>query len=156
MAASGRRGEHATRIAQPPLLLIDTDVILDVLLQREEWLEGSGMVLTLCDEKKVRGCVASHSITNIYYLVRRKRDREAATLGVAALLSMLRVVPIEGPDFQQALVFGMEDFEDAVQVAAALKVGADYIITRNRKHYPERLIQTRTPAEYWAVVAPDR
>jgi hypothetical protein len=71
---------------------------------------------------------------------------------VSDLLRLLQVVPLGDADFQQALVLGRGDLEDAVQAAAALKIGADYLITRNERDLRGFSIPIRTAGEIIALL----
>ncbi len=68
------------------------------------------------------------------------------------LLRLLHDVPLGDADFQQALVLGRGDLEDAVQAAAALKIGADYLITRNERDFRGCSIPIRTAGEILALL----
>lgn len=115
--------------------LIDTNVILDVVLDRHPWASDAAILFDLIVRGKARGYVASHSITTIAYLVQRTAGRVAAATSIADLLGILAVVPLDAADFQRALAMGLNDYEDAVQVAASLKVGATAVVTRNSRDY---------------------
>ncbi len=69
------------------------------------------------------------------------------------MLRIVKIVPIEKADFAQALVLGMTDFEDSVQAAAAAKIGADYVATRNGKDFKRSPVKPRLPAELIAMLA---
>jgi len=116
-------------------LLLDINVLLDVLLQRDPWAEPAANLLTRIERGEAGGFIAGHTLTTIHYVVSRARDRQVAAAAVTDLLRFMEVIPIEKIDFSQALVLPMEDFEDAVQAAAALKIGADYIVTRDEKGF---------------------
>ncbi len=116
-------------------LLLDINVLLDVLLQRDPWAEPAARLLTRVERGEADGFVAGHTLTTIHYVVSRARDRQSAATAITDLLRFLEVVPIEKADFNQALVLPMDDFEDAVQATAALKVGVDYIVTRDAKGF---------------------
>jgi predicted nucleic acid-binding protein len=136
-------------------LLIDINVILDVVEEREPFKEDSGELLTRLEQGNPgdgpHGFIAGHTITTLYYLAARAKGRVVAAAAVADLLRIVQVVPLDMIDFTQALTLhaaGVKDFEDAVQVAAALKVGADALVTRDGRHYraiPDLAILT--PAE---------
>jgi predicted nucleic acid-binding protein len=141
-------------------LLLDINVVLDVLLEREEFIRESGALLSAVEaggsEDTIVGYIAGHTVTTIHYLVKRARGREAAGTAVADLLRVARVVPLELVDFAQALAMdslGVKDFEDAVQAAAALKIGADFLVTRDRKDFQGVPgLQARTPGEILALL----
>jgi predicted nucleic acid-binding protein len=136
-------------------LLIDINVILDVIEEREPFREDSGELLTRLElgdaSDGPHGFIAGHTVTTVYYLAARARGRNVAAAAVADLLRIVKVVPLELIDFTHALTLhgaGVKDFEDAVQATAALKVGADALVTRDRRHYrtiPD--LAVLTPAE---------
>ena len=55
-------------------------------------------------------------------------------------------------DFQQALILGLADFEDAVHAAAALKIGADYLITRNEPDFQGISVPIRSAGEVLPLI----
>lgn len=116
-------------------LLLDINVLLDLVLERNPWAGSAARLLTRVERGEVEGHVPGHTLTTIHYVVARAKDRHAAAAAVTDLLRFLEVVPIEKVDFSQALVLPMDDFEGAVQAAAALKIGADYIVTRDEKGF---------------------
>ena len=85
-------------------LLLDINVLLDVLLQRDPWAESAASLLTRIERGEANGFVAGHTLTTIHYVVSRARDRQLAAAAVSDLLRFLEVVPIEKVDFTQALV----------------------------------------------------
>jgi len=132
---------------------VDINVVLDVLLDRRPWVTHSARLLDAAERKVFTGYVAAHTITTAHYLVAAAAGRTKAATAVTDLLRIFQVVPIDAADFAQALVFGMPDFEDAVQASAAAKVGADYIATRNGKDSKASPVKARTPGELLALVS---
>jgi predicted nucleic acid-binding protein len=116
-------------------LLLDINVLLDVLLHRDPWAEPAAALLSKVERGEAVGFVAGHTITTIHYVVSRAQDRQSAAEAITDLLRFLEVAPVEKADLSQALILPTDDFEDAVQAAAALKVGADYIVTRDEKGF---------------------
>lgn len=131
---------------------MDINVILDVVLGREPWVQQAARLLSAVEEGRAQGYVAAHTITTIHYIVAREKGRQVAARAVTDLLRVVRVVPIADADFQQALVLGLKDFEDAVQVAAALQIGADCLVTRNGKDFAAAPVEIRTPGEVLATL----
>jgi len=128
-------------------VLFDVNVLLDVLLDRKPWAADSALLLDAAERKKIVGYVAGHTMTTAYYIVARSAGARKAATAATDLLRIVEVVPVEAADFAQALVLGMADFEDAVQAAAAAKIGADYIATRNEKDFRRSPVKARSPAE---------
>ncbi len=79
--------------------------------------------------------MAGHSVTTVYYVVSRTKDEGTARQAVSDLLDILEAVPPIDAIFRRALTLPMRDYEDAVQAACALKIGADYIVTRTVKDF---------------------
>lgn len=133
-------------------ILVDVNVVLDVLLERAEWAQESAALLDAAERGKITAYVAGHTITTAHYIVARAAGRRRAATAVTDLLRIVHVVPISESDFAQALVLGFADFEDAVQAAAALKVGADYVATRNTTDFKKSPVKARSPAELLALL----
>lgn len=95
-----------------PKLLIDTNVVLDVVLDREPWVEDATVLLDAIASGRAEGHIAGHTVTTVYYIVERARSRSVAATAVNDLLQLLNVVPLGRADFQRALGFGLRDYED--------------------------------------------
>ena len=89
----------------------------------------------------------------MHYIVERARDRATATTAVSDLLQVVNVVPLASEDFHRALALGLRDFEDAVQVAAGLRAGVQYLVTRTVRDFRGSPIDARSPAEAVAVIS---
>lgn len=135
-------------------VLLDVNVILDVLLARKPWAADSALLLDAAERGRVKAYAAGHTITTAYYIVARNSSARKAATAVTDILRIVEIVPIEAVDFAQALVLGMPDFEDAVQAAAAAKVGAEFVATRNVRDYRKSPITARTPSELLALLGP--
>jgi len=133
-------------------LLLDINVLLDVVLKRDPWAESAASLLTRVERGDVEGYVSGHTLTTVHYVVSRATDRHSAAAAVTDLLRILEVVPIEKVDFSQALVLPMDDFEDAVQAAAALKIGADYVVTRDEKGFEGLSVPSVNPGEILSLL----
>lgn len=133
-------------------VLVDTNVILDVVLERQPWADVATLLLEHSARGDVHGFVAGHTITTIFYIVRRERGRSVAMSAVGDLLTIVDVVELGRADFHRALALGLEDFEDAVQAAACLRVGARYLVTRNEKDYKKAPVTPRSPGEVLALL----
>ena len=133
-------------------LLIDTNVLLDVLLARgQRGIDGASL-LSAIELGQANGHVASHAITTVHYIVTRERDDATARLAVTHILRLLSVIPLGTNDFHTAVALDMPDFEDAVQAAAALAAGVNYIATSNRKDFKRSPVPPRTAAELLPLV----
>jgi predicted nucleic acid-binding protein len=131
---------------------VDTNVVLDVILARAPWDVEAALLLDTIARGRAVGFVAAHTPTTIHYIVERAKDRVAAVTAVGDLLDLLDVVPLEAADFQRALALGLRDYEDAVQVAACLRVGADFLVTRNPRDFKGAPVATRSAGEVLALL----
>ncbi len=139
--------------AEPRIgVLVDTNVILDVVLARAPWDRDAALLFDAIATGAIRGFIAGHAVTTTHYVVERERSRQVATSATSDVLQLLTVVPIESADFQRALTLGLKDFEDAVQVAACLRAGADFLVTRNARDYRGAPIVTRSAGEVIAML----
>ena len=134
-------------------VLVDTDVVLDVILARKSWVAEATDLLDRMARRELEGFVAAHAVTTVFYVVERERDRRAALTAVGDLLSIVGVAEVGIADFQRALTLGLKDFEDAVQVAASLRVGADFLVTRNARDYKGAPVAVKAPGELLALLA---
>ena len=142
----------AARSAAPTSVLIDTNVLLDLILARAPWDAEAARLVAAVVDGRLAGFVAAHTVTTVYYLVEKAKGRSVATTAVHDLLVALTVAPLEGNDFQRALALGLPDFEDAVQVAACLKVGATILVTRNPKDFKDAPVPTQSAAQVLASI----
>jgi predicted nucleic acid-binding protein len=129
-------------------ILVDTDVLLDVALGREAFVDESSAVLEWCQQTPSGALIAWHTISNVYYILRVARSDAKGREFVADLLAFTGVASGDTESVRQALTMRMSDFEDAMQVAAAMSGNADLIVTRNVPDYRHAVIPAITPREF--------
>ena len=130
-------------------IMCDTNVIIDVLLEREPFVEHSCKVLSLCEEHRVDGFVSASSVTDIYYLVRKyTHSTDLAYKAVGKLLEIVKVCSVTNNDVLTAFQRKARDFEDCLVATCAKSIHCEYIITRNKKDFEEFDIPLLTPAEF--------
>lgn len=127
------------------ILLIDTDVLIDVALDRAPWADPAVRLLELMESNPDRAFIAWHTVSNFYYLVRPKRGPIQTRDFLRELLGFVRVAPTRTLHLHRAIQLEMKDFEDAMQVAAAMAAGADTIVTRNLADYGGSPIEALSP-----------
>jgi predicted nucleic acid-binding protein len=132
-------------------VFIDTNVLLDVLAKRQPFYEDSAAVWTLAEQGRIRGLVSVLSFSNIYYIVRRLKDRRAANQAMSLLRGTFKAVPCDEQVVFQAIDAGMKDFEDAIQYFSALRTEANCLLSRNPDHFPRSGLSVLTPAEFLAA-----
>ena len=130
-------------------VLIDTNVIMDEILSREPFCVDSRRVIQLCSEEDAETFLAAHTITNLFYLLRKNLSVGERRTVILSLFKTYEVVPIDEPKLTAALRNeDFKDFEDCLQVECAKAVEADYIITRDTKDFEKSTVPCVTPAEF--------
>ena len=114
-------------------VLVDTNVALDVLLEREPHLAASAAVWDAVEARVVEGYIAAHGVTTIHYLGQKHLGARGAKQMVRSLLEVFRVAAVDGNVLQDALHHRGNDFEDAVTASAARLADCDAIVTRDPK-----------------------
>jgi predicted nucleic acid-binding protein len=114
-------------------LLIDINVVLDVALQRPG-ADASGRVLAQCGRQH-EGWLAWHSVATLAYLIGRQHSTVDLRAFIRGLLEWADIARTGRSDALAALDLGLRDFEDALQVAAAIACGAKFIVTRNERDF---------------------
>ena len=115
--------------------LVDVNVVLDVLLDRQPHAKASGAVWVAIETGSSHGLLAAHAVTTIHYLIRRELGAARATRSIAKILAVFGVATVNQTVIQEALQLSLPDFEDSVTAAAAQHSGCDFIITRDPKGF---------------------
>lgn len=126
-------------------VLVDTNVVLDVLLDRQPHVEGSAAVWAAIETGSCEGLLAAHAVTTIHYLIQKELGAAKAKRTLTAILKVFGVATVDGPVILDALDLILSDFEDAVTAAAAKLAGCDYIVTRDPKGFRGSPIRQLTP-----------
>ena len=129
-------------------LLIDANIILDVLQKREPHYKYSAIIWKLCETRKVTGYVSVLTFMNMVYILRKELTYEKIEETYKALSLIFTFENLTEEDVKNALTKKQKDFEDAVQMETAERVGADFIITRNVKDFMKSPIPAYTPLEF--------
>lgn len=130
-------------------ILIDTNVLLDYLLTRKPFYEEAKKVMLTCTEGNTKGCIAAHSISNMFFILRKDYDAKERR---EILSGLCTIFDIEGID-KNNLLLGLRnedfsDFEDCLQMECAKAYGAEYIITRNIADYKMSEVKAILPEDY--------
>ena len=126
-------------------VLIDTNIALDVLLEREPHLAASASVWDAIESGGAEGYLAAHAITTIHYLARKQLGGRRAKRVVASLLQVFGVAAVNGNVLRDALHHETQDFEDAVSATAAQAAGCEAIVTRDPKGFRTAGLPVLTP-----------
>ena len=139
-------------MAQKIKVLFDLNIILDVLQEREPFYEISAQLLAHAETGKIQGFVAPHSLTTLFYLIQKDQSAAHAKVTITNLLQILKIAAIDQSTIEQALSLPYKDFEDAVQMMAAVQCKADYLVTRNVKDFKPAPLSVIQPSELLALI----
>ena len=127
----------------------DSNVVLDVLLNRTDFVSDSLSALKLSENRIVKGYISVVSITDIFYLVKKNlKDTDVAIEKIKTLLNIVSVAKADEKIAKKAIDSGWKDFEDSVQYSVAKKANCKCIVTRNKKDYKFSDIPVYTPTEF--------
>ena len=126
------------------IVLLDTNVVFDVLAKRQPHYAASNQILCLCRRRALVGTVAFHTIANVFYYY----GKAAAPFLKERLLADLSVHGASSAMIQDVLRWGMADFEDALQVAAAGTANASFILTRNVRDFRYSRVPALAPQDF--------
>jgi predicted nucleic acid-binding protein len=127
-------------------VLIDTNVILDFVLNRTPFADGATALFQHIEQKTFSAVVSASAVTDIFYLL--KKGRVDAIAFLKDFLFAVDVLGVDKEIVMYALHSGWTDFEDALQAQVAIENNIDAIVTRNTKDYSRlKEIQAFTPTE---------
>lgn len=126
-------------------ILFDTNVVLDVLLDRQPYVEASAAAWAAVETGLSEGMLAAHAVTTIHYLVRREMGNIKARRIISAILRVFGVATVDSAVVQEALQLSFSDFEDAVTAAAARLAGCECIVARDPKGFRGSPVRCLTP-----------
>jgi predicted nucleic acid-binding protein len=126
-------------------VLLDTNVVLDVLLDRAPYGKASAAVWAAVESGEAEGMLAAHAVTTIHYLVQKEMGNIKVKRIISMILRVFGVAPVDGETVEEALQLPSSDFEDAVTAAAARLAGCEYIVTRDPKGFRGSPVRPITP-----------
>ena len=132
-------------------VLFDTNVLMDVLLERELFVEESAQVIDQVVRGAVTGLICATTITTIFYLTSRDVGGEEAMRHIQKLMNLYEIAPVNRSVLDAAITSNSPDFEDAVLAEAAHQAGAQAIITRNLKDFAKSPVRAYTPRQWLAM-----
>lgn len=128
-------------------VLIDTNVILDVLCNRKEFVEDASKIFKLCEINKIEGYISAMSVPNIIYILRKELDVEKTKEILNQLSLIFKISDLKAEDLKKAANLMFNDYEDALQSICASRIKANYIITRNIKDFANSKVAAIKPTE---------
>lgn len=129
-------------------LFLDTNVILDLLGERDPFYESIARIATLADKGKIKMVVSALSYSTVFYILSKFEDKDAVKEKLRKFKVIIETSDLTDKIVDKSLVSKFTDFEDALQYHCAIKSECNIIVTRNVKDYKESAIPVMTPDEY--------
>ncbi|PIY07571.1 MAG: DNA-binding protein [Flexibacter sp. CG_4_10_14_3_um_filter_32_15] len=132
-------------------IFLDANIIIDVLVEREEFVEDSAKVLELAEEGKVIAFIPPLSLANAFYVLQSiyKLDKVSITDSLKVMMKFIKVTDMTEANVHAALNSDFKDFEDALQnFSAENNADISVIITRNEKDFTTSSLLIQSPKEF--------
>ena len=129
-------------------ILVDTNVALDILLNRRAFYSNSVAVFTIAEQKFITGYVSAASVGDIFYIAQKDIGKAKAREAIKRLLQVFIPAAVTGNHIFQALDLEWADFEDSIQYIVGEALAVDYIVTRNTKDFSSGSIPSITPEQF--------
>ena len=133
-------------------ILFDTNVVLDVLLDRKPHAEPASALLAHVERRRIEGLLAATTVTTLHYLAAKAVGASRAKKHLQSLLSLFEVAPVDGKVLAAALSLGFPDFEDGVLHEAARRAGAGGIVTRDPRGFVRASLPVHAPRELLKMI----
>ena len=133
-------------------IFIDSDIILDVLLEREEFFESSANILNLSELDEIKLFTSVIAITNIAYILRKElKNNKKVNEYINIILGITKALPVTEEIIINSMETDFNDFEDSIQYITAKTNGIKILLSRNKKDYKKSEIQILTPLEFLEI-----
>jgi len=130
-------------------VVIDTNVVMDVLANREPFVASSESVFALAAKNKIQAAITANTITDIAYLLRKHcHDIQVVRSSLANLMELFEVIEVSKDRCLKALESSLADYEDALLAECAKRWGAELIISRNLKDFIGSPVTAVTPDQF--------
>ncbi len=129
-------------------LLIDGNVILDVLQNRNPHYADSAKIWKMCETDLAEGHISSLTFADLVYIMRKELDVDKVSDVFGKLSLIFNFEDLKESDIKSAVEQKWGDFEDAICAVTAKRIRADYIITRNVRDFKNSIVTAVTPTEF--------
>ncbi len=139
------------------VISVDTNIVLDIIQGRQPYCSTASDIFVMCAKKEVTGYIALHSVSNIFFILRKSYSTDERRKILKDILKILTVVSVNHKEVSKALENKeFKDFEDCLQDECAKKVNADYIITRNMQDFQYSKVKAVLPDEFMEIMTKNK
>ena len=129
-------------------LFLDTNVVIDLLGEREDFYDAIAKIVSLADKGKIKLTVSALTYSTVFYVLSRFESKEIVKEKIRKFKTIAKTADLTDKIIDKGLSSKFGDFEDALQYFSALKTGSSIIITRNEKDFKSSEIPVFSPDEY--------
>ena len=133
-------------------VFLDTDVILDLLLNRDPFINEIAEIFERSISKALTLSASSLTIGNLHYIISRIENRRSANSKIKKILKLLEIENVGKTTVVKAIESDFSDFEDGIQNYCAQESGHKVLVTRNTKDYQKSQLSIMTPREFLSMV----
>ena len=128
-------------------IVFDTNVILDVLLDRDPFSDSASQLLSLVEKGEIFGYICATTVTTIHYLTAKVLGKNESKEKIKDLITLFAIASVNRTVIEDSLKSNFSDFEDAVVYQAANHAGAEAIVTRDPKGFSQSNLPVYNPIE---------
>ena len=130
-------------------ILLDTNVVIDLLQNRQPWVNEARQIFEALARKELNGCITAKSLADIHYVSKHQLHDESKTRSlIAKLLDYVSILDTSAADCVNALMSSMSDYADAIMAETAARCGMDCIVTRNVKDFAKSPVKPIFPSDF--------
>ena len=129
-------------------ILIDTNIVLDHLLDRPHFNTSAAWIFSATERGELTTLIGATTVTTVHYLVTKAAGAKAGKQSIGLILQLFEVAPVNRMVLASALDLGFDDFEDAVLHEAALHAGVEALITRDMKGFARSVLPVYAPDKF--------
>ncbi|ASB48864.1 type II toxin-antitoxin system VapC family toxin [Alkalitalea saponilacus] len=131
-------------------LFLDTNVVVDLLGEREPFYESIAKIATLADKGSIQLTVSALTYSTVYYLLSRFEDKEVVKEKIRKFKIIAKTSDLTDKVISKGLDSKFKDFEDSLQYYCAINAECNVLVTRNWRDFKESDIPVLTPDEFLA------
>lgn len=128
-------------------VLLDTNIIIDIALERQPYVTNSETVLAFVEQGQIEGYISASTISDLYYIIRKQKGRDLTIEFLQEILTFCQIATVNQAVISMAFTSNFKDFEDAIQYSTAVVNQLDAIITRNPQDFPVVAPRIITPEQ---------
>ena len=132
-------------------MILDTNVVLNVLLDRQPHAQASAQVIVRIEWRTIRRFLAANAVTTLNYLVSQHLGTVKSRLTINSLMVGFQIATVDRIVLDEALRLPLADFEAAVTAAAAHAAKCEFVVTRDPKGFRKSPVRAISSEEFPAL-----